>query len=226
MSRELHTLNETEMGMVNEYVESGIASTHEEALKYLIESGMIQAKTGGAGTYMPEGFEHLKFHNGHTKSKFSQINKKAKKDAPFEVEKWYLGAKFPKDEAGNVSLETFEKGMELDTCPELIVTHIMYSGKRFTPSKPKDAVGTTLANGMTNDFQKQMIDFKSKKSMYELRSEQLKTLKLEKYSDVPQGIKSSLELMCLDWLRLKMVGRNAGSKILLGKKSLDLNQSS
>ena len=37
MARELHSLNETEMGMVNEYVEAGIASSHEEALKFLLE---------------------------------------------------------------------------------------------------------------------------------------------------------------------------------------------
>ena len=71
MARELHSLNETEMGMVNEYVEAGIASSHEEALKFLLESGMIQDRVGGGGTYIPEGYAYLKFHNGHQKSKFT-----------------------------------------------------------------------------------------------------------------------------------------------------------
>ena len=61
MARELHSLNETEMGMVTEYVEAGIASSHEEALKFLLESGMIQDRVGGGGTYIPEGYAYLKF---------------------------------------------------------------------------------------------------------------------------------------------------------------------
>jgi hypothetical protein len=128
MARELHSLNETEMGMVNEYVEAGIASSHEEALKFLLESGMIQDRVGGGGTYIPEGYTYLKFHNGHQKSKFTQVDKlakKAKKDSPFEVENWYLGAEFPKDDSGNIILDSVVRGEELGQNPNLVITHIL-----------------------------------------------------------------------------------------------------
>lgn len=192
MARELHTLNEIEMGMVNEYVEAGIAETSEEALKYLLESGMIQDRVGGKGVYIPEGYAHLKFHNGHQKSKFTQIDKlakKAKQDSPFELENWYLGSEFPKDEAGNVILDSVVKGDELGLNPEMIITHIMYSGRRFNPVKPKDAIGTTLANGMNIEHQKQMIDLNSKKSLYDLRQEQLKQYKVSTYAEVEKDEK-------------------------------------
>lgn len=187
MARELHSLNETEMGMVNEYVEAGIASSHEEALKFLLESGMIQDRVGGGGTYIPEGYAYLKFHNGHQKSKFTQVDKlakKAKKDSPFEVENWYLGAEFPKDDLGNIILDSVVRGEELGQNPTLVVTHIMYSGRRFNPAKPNEAVNTTLANGMNIEHQKQMIDLKSKKSVYDIRQEQLKQYGVEKYTDI------------------------------------------
>ena len=177
MARELHSLNETEMGMVNEYVEAGIASSHEEALKFLLESGMIQDRVGGGGTYIPEGYVYLKFHNGHQKSKFTQVDKlakKSKKDSPFEVENWYLGSEFPKDDSGNILLDSVVKGEELGQNPTIVVTHIMYSGRRFNPVKPNEAVTTTLANGMNNEHQRQMIDLKSKKSLYDIRQEQIK----------------------------------------------------
>ena len=187
MARELHSLNETEMGMVNEYVEAGIASSHEEALKFLLESGMIQDRVGGGGTYIPEGYAYLKFHNGHQKSKFTQVDKlakKAKKDSPFEVENWYLGAEFPKDDSGNILLDSVVKGFELGQNPTLVITHILYSGRRFNPVKPNEAVTTTLANGMNLEHQRQMIDLKSKKSLYDIRQEQLKQYGVEKYADV------------------------------------------
>jgi hypothetical protein len=192
MARELHSLNETEMGMVNEYVEAGIASSHEEALKFLLESGMIQDRVGGGGTYIPEGYAYLKFHNGHQKSKFTQVDKlakKAKKDSPFEVENWYLGAEFPKDDSDNIILDSVVKGEELGQNPTLVVTHIMYSGKRFNPVKPNEAVNTTLANSMSNEHQKQMIDLKSKKSLYDIRQEQLKQYGVKKYADVEKDEK-------------------------------------
>lgn len=192
MARELHSLNETEMGMVNEYVEAGIASSHEEALKFLLESGMIQDRVGGGGTYIPEGYAYLKFHNGHQKSKFTQVDKlakKAKKDSPFEVENWYLGAEFPKDDSGNVLLDSVVKGEELGQNPTLVVTHIMYSGRRFNPVKPAEAISTTLANGMNIEHQKQMIDLKSKKSLYDIRQEQLKQYGVEKYADIEKDEK-------------------------------------
>ena len=192
MARELHSLNETEMGMVNEYVEAGIASSHEEALKFLLESGMIQDRVGGGGTYIPEGYAYLKFHNGHQKSKFTQVDKlakKAKKDSPFEVENWYLGAEFPKDDSGNILLDSVVKGEELGQNPTLVITHIMYSGRRFNPVKPNEAVTTTLANGMNIEHQKQMIDLKSKKSLYDIRQEQLKHFNVEKYAEVEKDEK-------------------------------------
>ena len=192
MARELHSLNETEMGMVNEYVEAGIASSHEEALKFLLESGMIQDRVGGGGTYIPEGYAYLKFHNGHQKSKFTQVDKlakKSKKDSPFEVENWYLGAEFPKDDSGNILLDSVVKGEELGQNPTLVVTHIMYSGRRFNPVKPNEAVTTTLANGMNIEHQKQMIDLKSKKSLYDIRQEQLKQYGVEKYAEVEKDEK-------------------------------------
>lgn len=202
MARELHTLNETEMGMVNEYVESGIADTHEEALKYLLESGMIQDRVGGKGVYIPEGYAHLKFHNGHQKSMFSiidKLSKKAKVDSPFELENWYLGADADKNEDGTFILESVKKGYELGMNPEIIVTHIMYSGNKFNPSKPKEAVGTTLSNSMNIEHQKQMIDLKSKKSLYTLRQEQLKQFNVEKYSDIEplEKIKFTINVFCL-----------------------------
>ena len=192
MARELHSLNETEMGMVNEYVEAGIASSHEEALKFLLESGMIQDRVGGGGTYIPEGYAYLKFHNGHQKSKFTQVDKlakKAKKDSPFEVENWYLGAEFPKDDSGNILLDSVVRGEELGQNPTLVVTHIMYSGRRFNPVKANEAVSTTLANGMNIEHQKQMIDLKSKKSLYDIRQEQLKQYGVEKYADIEKDEK-------------------------------------
>ena len=192
MARELHSLNETEMGMVNEYVEAGIASSHEEALKFLLESGMIQDRVGGGGTYVPEGYVYLKFHNGHQKSKFTQVDKlakKAKKDSPFEVENWYLGSEFPKDDSGNIILDSVVRGEELGQNPTLVVTHIMYSGRRFNPVKPNEAVNTTLANGMNLEHQKQMIDLKSKKSLYDIRQEQLKQSGVEKYADIEKDEK-------------------------------------
>ena len=192
MARELHSLNETEMGMVNEYVEAGIASSHEEALKFLLESGMIQDRVGGGGTYIPEGYAYLKFHNGHQKSKFTQVDKlakKSKKDSPFEVENWYLGAEFPKDDSGNILLDSVVKGEELGQNPLVVVTHIMYSGKRFNPVKPNEAVTTTLANGMNIEHQKQMIDLKSKKSLYDIRQEQIKQYGVEKYAEIEKDEK-------------------------------------
>ena len=192
MARELHSLNETEMGMVNEYVEAGIASSHEEALKFLLESGMIQDRVGGGGTYIPEGYAYLKFHNGHQKSKFTQVDKlakKSKKDSPFEVENWYLGAEFPKDDSGNILLDSVVKGEELGQNPTLVVTHIMYSGRRFNPVKPNEAVTTTLANGMNIEHQRQMIDLKSKKSLYDIRQEQIKQYGVEKYAEVEKDEK-------------------------------------
>lgn len=192
MARELHSLNETEMGMVNEYVEAGIASSHEEALKFLLESGMIQDRVGGGGTYIPEGYAYLKFHNGHQKSKFTQVDKlakKAKKDSPFEVENWYLGSEFPKDDSGNILLDSVVRGEELGQNPTLVVTHIMYSGRRFNPVKPNEAVNTTLANGMNIEHQKQMIDLKSKKSLYDIRQEQIKQYGVEKYAEIEKDEK-------------------------------------
>ena len=192
MARELHSLNETEMGMVNEYVEAGIASSHEEALKFLLESGMIQDRVGGGGTYIPEGYAYLKFHNGHQKSKFTQVDKlakKSKKDSPFEVENWYLGSEFPKDDSGNILLDSVVKGEELGQNPTLVVTHIMYSGRRFNPVKPNEAVTTTLANGMNNEHQRQMIDLKSKKSLYDIRQEQIKQFGVEKYAEIEKDEK-------------------------------------
>ena len=192
MARELHSLNETEMGMVNEYVEAGIASSHEEALKFLLESGMIQDRVGGGGTYIPEGYAYLKFHNGHQKSKFTQVDKlakKSKKDSPFEVENWYLGSEFPKDDSGNILLVSVVKGEELGQNPTLVVTHIMYSGKRFNPVKPNEAVTTTLANGMNIEHQRQMIDLKSKKSLYDIRQEQIKQYGVEKYAEIEKDEK-------------------------------------
>ena len=192
MARELHSLNETEMGMVNEYVEAGIASSHEEALKFLLESGMIQDRVGGGGIYIPEGYAYLKFHNGHQKSKFTQVDKlakKAKKDSPFEVENWYLGAEFPKDDSGNIILDSVVKGEELGQNPTIVVTHIMYSGRRFNPVKPNEAVTTTLANGMNNEHQRQMIDLKSKKSLYDIRQEQIKQFGVEKYAEIEKDEK-------------------------------------
>ena len=192
MARELHSLNETEMGMVNEYVEAGIASSHEEALKFLLESGMIQDRVGGGGTYIPEGYAYLKFHNGHQKSKFTQVDKlakKSKKDSPFEVENWYLGAEFPKDDSGNIILDSVVKGEELGQNPTILVTHIMYGGKRFNPVKPNEAVNTTLANGMNIEHQKQMIDLKSKKSLYDIRQEQIKQYGVEKYAEIEKDEK-------------------------------------
>ena len=192
MARELHSLNETEMGMVNEYVEAGIASSHEEALKFLLESGMIQDRVGGGGTYIPEGYAYLKFHNGHQKSKFTQVDKlakKSKKDSPFEVENWYLGAEFPKDDSGNILLDSVVEGEELGQNPLLVITHIMYSGRRFNPVKPNEAINTTLANGMNIEHQRQMIDLKSKKSLYDIRQEQIKQYGVEKYAEIEKDEK-------------------------------------
>lgn len=192
MARELHSLNETEMGMVNEYVEAGITSSHEEALKFLLESGMIQDRVRGGGTYVPEGYVYLKFHNGHQKSKFTQVDKlakKSKKDSPFEVENWYLGSEFPKDDSGNILLDSVVRGEELGQNPLLIVTHILYSGRRFNPVKPNESVTTTLANGMNLEHQRQMIDLKSKKSLYDIRQEQIKQYNVEKYADIEKDEK-------------------------------------
>ena len=192
MTRELHSLNETEMGMVNEYVEAGIASSHQEALKFLLESGMIQDRAEGGGTYIPEGYKYLKFHNGHQKSKFTQVDKlakKAKKDSPFEVENWYLGAEFPKDDSGNILLDSVVRGFELGQNPRIVITHILYSGRRFNPVKPTEAINTTLANGMNLEHQKQMIDLKSKKSLYDIRQEQIKQFGVEKYAEIEKDEK-------------------------------------
>jgi hypothetical protein len=65
----------------------------------------------------------------------------------------------------------------------------MYSGRRFNPVKSNEAVSTTLANGMNIEHQKQMIDLKSKKSLYDIRQEQIKQYGVEKYAEVEKDEK-------------------------------------
>jgi len=57
MARELHTLNEVETELVNEFVEGGIAETAEEALQLLIDAGEITdtESNNGGSSYIPEG---------------------------------------------------------------------------------------------------------------------------------------------------------------------------
>lgn len=179
MARDLGTLNEEEMGLVNEWVESGIAESHEQALQLLIDTGAIADDEfkGGNGSYIPEGFVDLKFHNGHQKSAFTKVDKmskKAKQDSPFEIENWYLGSKFPKDDDKNIILEEVEKGYELGMTPEIVVTHILYKGARFNPSEPKETIDTILGRSMYPKDQVQMIDKKTKKNLSVLREELFK----------------------------------------------------
>lgn len=202
MARELHTLNDNEMAMVEEYISAGIADTHEIALQYLLDSGMVSDKVSTKGVYMPEGFAYLKFHNGHQKSKFTQVDKlckKAKKDSPFELENWYLGAEFPKDESGTILIDDVVKGYEVGQNPELIITHVLYAGKRYNPAKPAESIETTLGSGMNIDQQKAMIDFKSKKSLYDIRQEQIKAYKVATYAEVEKDekIKFTINIFCL-----------------------------
>jgi len=172
-TREFHTLNEAELEIVNNYVEM-FECSEEEGLKFALEAGEIsESESSGGGSFIPEGFKELKFHSGHPKSKFTKVDKmskKAKVDTPFETENWYYGAEFPTDDDKNLLLDKVQKGEELGMCPEMIVTHIQYSGQRFIPDA-QDNISTILAPNMFNDSQKQMIDTKSKRSLYELRTE-------------------------------------------------------
>ena len=187
MARELHTLNEEELGLVQDYVDSGIADTQEEALQYLLESGSISGSVSKGGSFMPEGFVELLFHSGHPKSKFTQVDKlakKSKKDSPFETENWYLGSEFPKDEDGNINLDGVKVGDCVGMSPEIIVTHIQYKGIRFNPADKDSAVDTTLQPNMFTASQKEMIDMKSKRSLFDLRAEQVKEAGVKVYNEL------------------------------------------
>jgi len=176
MARALHTLTEEETTLVNEFVEGGLAETHEEALQMLIDANAIQdtEDMGGNASFIPEGFTELKFHSGHQKSAFTKVDKmhkKAKTDSPFDIENWYLGAKFPKDEDKNIILNEVNAGYNLGMNPTIVVTHILYKGARFNPAEPSDTVETILGHSMFPSSQEEMIDKKSKKSLAKLRAE-------------------------------------------------------
>lgn len=195
MARELHTLNDLELGMVNDYVEAGIADTPEEALQILIEQGVIYEKASTNISFAPEGFKELRLHTGHLKALTTQVNDIAEglgDTPPFKKGNWYYGSSFPKNkDTKEIEYSNVEIGDLIGKNPEVIPTHILYKGYRFNPASPKTAVETTLGFSMSKDSQKGMIDLNSKKSLYTLRQEQLLELGLEEgeYSKVPQNDK-------------------------------------
>lgn len=204
MARALHTLNEEETNLVNEFVEGGIADTPEEALQLLIDAGEIvdAESNGGASTYIPEGFLELKFNSGHQKAGFTVANRQAKKeknkDFNFESGVYYYGTKLVKDkDAGLINFSESSVGANLGDNPEIVITGIQYGGTRYVPNA-KDNVSTTFAPNMFTDSQKNMIDFISKKSFYQIRQElfaefEVDTKKPETRKNIPDNKKVSFE---------------------------------
>jgi len=190
MARELHTLNEVETELVNEFVEGGIAETAEEALQLLIDAGEI-ADTESKGTsYIPEGFEFLKFSSGNSMNPFTIINEEAEEaglDNKFKKGHYYYGVKTPKKEDKSYDFDNFNWGEDVGASPKLVITHILYNGSRFPINNDKvklDGVTSTYEVGMNFSHQKGMIDITSKKSIYALRQEQIKEQGVSKYADV------------------------------------------
>ena len=204
MARELHTLNEVETELVNEFVEGGIAETPEEALQLLIDAGEIAdvESNGGSSSYIPEGFMELKFNSGHQKAGFTVANRQAKKeknkDFNFESGVYYYGTKLVKDkDTGLINFADSSMGDNVGDNPEIIITGIQYGGSRYVPNA-KDNVSTTFAPNMFEQSQKDMIDFNSKKSFYQIRQELFKEFevdpkKYETRKNIPDNKKVSFE---------------------------------
>ena len=68
MARELSSLSDSELGLVNDYVEAGVCETHEQALEMLILNGFIQESLGSSRAYEVEGLLKLEFHSKKTKA--------------------------------------------------------------------------------------------------------------------------------------------------------------
>lgn len=177
MARQLHTLNEEETNLVNEFVEGGIAETAEEALQLLIDAGEISdtEANGGGSSFIPEGYEVLKFNSGHQKAGFTVANRQAKKeknkDFNFESGVYYYGTKLVKDkETGAINFSESSVGVNLGDNPEIVITGVQYGGTRYVPNA-KDNVSTTFAPNMFTAGQQNMIDINSKKSFYDIRQE-------------------------------------------------------
>jgi len=204
MARELHTLNAEETNLVNEFVEGGIAETPEEALQLLIDAGEITdtESSGGASSFMPEGFLELKFSSGHQRSGFTVANRQAKKEKNkefvFESGVYYYGTKLVKDkDTGSINFEESLVGENLGDNPEIVITGIQYGGSRYIPNA-KDNVSTTFAPNMFTEGQKSMIDFNSKKSFYQIRQDlfteyEVDPKKPETRKNIPDNRKVSFE---------------------------------
>ena len=204
MARQLHTLTEEETNLVNEFVEGGIAETAEEALQLLIDAGEITdtESNGGGSSYIPEGYEVLKFNSGHQKAGFTVANRQAKKeknkDFNFESGVYYYGTKLVKDkETGAIDFSESSVGHNLGDNPEIVITGVQYGGTRYVPNA-KDNVSTTFAPNMFTVGQQSMIDMNSKKSFYDIRQElftefEVDPKKPETRKNIPDNKKVSFE---------------------------------
>lgn len=204
MARQLHTLTAEETNLVNEFVEGGIAETHEEALQLLIDAGEITdtESNGGASSFIPEGFEVLKFNSGHQKAGFTVANRQAKKeknkDINFESGVYYYGTKLIKDkDTGAFNFEESSMGENLGANPEIVITGVQYGGTRYVPNA-KDNISTIFAPNMFIEGQKNMIDMNSKKSFYDIRQElyaefDVDPKKYETRRNIPDNKKVSFE---------------------------------
>ena len=204
MARQLHTLNAEETALVNEFVEGGIADSAEEALQLLIDAGEITdtENNGGGSSFIPEGFEVLKFNSGHQKAGFTVASRQAKKEKnkefEFESGVYYYGTKLVKDkDTGAINFAESSVGDNLGDSPQIIITGIQYGGTRYVPNA-KDNVSTTFAPNMFVEGQKSMIDFNSKKSFYQLRQElfaefDVDTKKPETRKNIPDNKKMHFE---------------------------------
>lgn len=204
MARQLHTLTTEETNLVNEFVEGGIAETLEEALQLLIDAGEISDTelNGGSSSFIPEGFELLKFNSGHQKASFTVANRQAKKeknkDINFESGVYYYGTKLVKDkDTGAFNFEESSMGENLGANPEIVITGVQYGGTRYVPNA-KDNFSTTFAPNMYTEGQKSMIDMNSKKSFYTIRQElyaefDVDPKKYETRKNIPDNKKVSFE---------------------------------
>lgn len=204
MARQLHTLNEEETNLVNEFVEGGIAETAEEALQLLIDAGEITdtESNGGGSSFIPDGYEVLKFNSGHQKAGFTVANRQAKKeknkDFNFESGVYYYGTKLVKDkETGAINFAESSLGVNVGDNPEIVITGVQYGGTRYVPNA-KDNVSTTFAPNMYTEGQKNMIDMNSKKSFYVIRQElftefEVDTKRPETRKNIPDNKKVSFE---------------------------------
>lgn len=207
MARELSSLSDSELGLVNDYVEAGVCETHEQALEMLILNGFIQESLGSSRAYEVEGLLKLEFHSKQPNALYSQVNDALEEQElpiKFKARKWFYGSVFPRDkETKKIILDQVEIGHEFDGNPEVIVTHIYYKGRRFNPDKKDEAIETTLGLNMFPDTTKTMIDFKSGKSMYDLRQEQLKEFKVDTYDKVPLTEKIKFEAQVYGLVKVK-----------------------